>query len=637
LIEDDDILPVLREENTGQYKVGTGGRTVLSMPGEPWPKFLPGWTPCFVYAGLAPIYVLELGHITGQRAVWFLDETMAYIGGDPDVLPPATKALLATTATLLAQRVWAAMFDIPVQSNPAASGFFRLNDASRAYIMSYHQAGASANPVDVASMLDAPHRRFAVSTSSGPVMLDSSHLRDTLKRRIAQENIRMCCDGALQFPSPVDGRELRTEHGLYLDDNVWAYYVVDERHAYSFFVVACESNFRTVALYFPRDKLTLCLDDFHRSIVSDRAKDLTDRIYEHLGCYGGLLQTYLASPTTGVVHVLRGLPVMHIGHTMWNDMAGITHLVNAVPPEKLPEFAVFDARHRPEIYGPLDTIFPELRGLVRRYEKSFTSYVAEAYSRGLCLLKATTEYVPRATGARILAACAAAPQNAADLAAIAAQRDIGGLAVYVNMRVENRTLSDPAAFGETLVDLFAEQRCAVTLIIDGHNRREHSNPDWMYASVGETLAARAPISIEREIVERMRTRAAGTGVTIVSTVGSTVAQSLLWCSSTNFFIATWGAALAKCCWVCNKPGLVLSNRMNLLNRNDLYIYSSPDFNEDPAPVRFIDVSAIIDAPDAPAQSPAFQPYSENFDVDPSALRRTVYGMIEDFGDSNRLG
>jgi hypothetical protein len=276
----------------------------------------------------------------------------------------------------------------------------------------------------------------------------------------------------------------------------------------------------------------------------------------------------------------------------------------------------------------LERIFPEADGLVVRYDRSFNQCIRDFYTGKFRLIKATTDYVTRSAGERILAAAETAPENQVVRAAADAARAAGDLIVYVNMRVENRTMVDPADFCEALVDLFASLEQPATLVIDGHDRRRHDDPLWLYASVGEHAAKRDPISVEREIAERMRIRAAGTCVTVVSTIGSTIAQSLLWCRSAHFFVATWGAALAKCRWVCNKPGLVLSSRVNLTSTGDLLIYSSEQYNENPAPIRFIDPSAVTDAPGVAQILEMPGSFYVNFDVDMKAVQDVIFEMIE---------
>jgi hypothetical protein len=74
---------------------------------------------------------------------------------------------------------------------------------------------------------------------------------------------------------------------------------------------------------------------------------------------------------------------------------------------------------------------------------------------------------------------------------------------------------------------------------------------------------------------------------------------LFWSRHARYFVAIWGAGLAKYRWLTNRPGLVVSSRWNLLHREDLHIYDSADYMEDPAPIEFIDAGLVHDMPDAP--------------------------------------
>ena len=69
---------------------------------------------------------------------------------------------------------------------------------------------------------------------------------------------------------------------------------------------------------------------------------------------------------------------------------------------------------------------------------------------------------------------------------------------------------------------------------------------------------------------------------------------MIWCSEAHFFVAPWGAALAKYRWVCNTPGLTTVGAWNLQHRSDLAIYHHPDAMENPTPLAFNAPDAVVD-------------------------------------------
>ena len=95
------------EHSGGYWRVRTGAETVpLRMAGQPVAALVPGWQAKFVYAGFAPIYLLELAHDNGDRATWFLDATMNRLGGELEELPAETRSLLSQKYLEVSQAPW---------------------------------------------------------------------------------------------------------------------------------------------------------------------------------------------------------------------------------------------------------------------------------------------------------------------------------------------------------------------------------------------------------------------------------------------------------------------------------------------------------------------------------------------------
>jgi hypothetical protein len=122
------------------------------------------------------------------------------------------------------------------------------------------------------------------------------------------------------------------------------------------------------------------------------------------------------------------------------------------------------------------------------------------------------------------------------------------------------------------------------------------------------------IIAELTIVMKLRqTYSQDDSVRFVSTVGSPLATSIYWILQSQFFIAPWGAALAKYRWVCNKPGFVVTNRFNISGpTGDLGIYHEPEFMENPSPMKIIPLDGVLEVPGSSG-------FYANFSIDPAAL------------------
>ena len=75
----------------------------------------------------------------------------------------------------------------------------------------------------------------------------------------------------------------------------------------------------------------------------------------------------------------------------------------------------------------------------------------------------------------------------------------------------------------------------------------------------------------------------------------------------------------------------MSNKMNLLLRHDLHIYDSPEFQENPSPILYIDPTSVEDCPEAPV---LFLPSNSvpgsyaNFHVDCAKLLPQIECLLE---------
>jgi len=324
---------------------------------------------------------------------------------------------------------------------------------------------------------------------------------------------------------------------------------------------------------------------------------------------------------------------MHLGHVLWNDISGIASLVTSVPEQQLPQFLVFDSSASPEMYGPLDDIFPEIRGKVVRHTGTLHAAIPSFYRDRVLLIKATGMQVTRFVRERIISRFLKNPTNAACVAACRTKVDRGDPIVILGLRTENRTLTDLSGFCERLLDFLIKTYARMTIVIDGHNSR-YGSTDQCYLSHGEFSTDKS-VKIELGIVSVLQQRAAATGIHVVSTIGLPLANSLIWGIHSDVFITPWGAGLAKYRWICNKPGLVLTSRWNLQNLGGFRIYDDPRCLEDSAPMEFIDPTAVQDRPEAPLLVPLGKdhiPSIMNFDLDEQAVFKAVTGLLRRYAD-----
>lgn len=594
--------------------------------------YVPGWTPTVAYFGLAPLVILCFRHDDGNLATWYLDENLNRLCGSVLEMPLDTRRILTEASCTLFDGLWKKILETPVTValDDREDAFFHLPEGSRAELLGLFlgsfDTGTRYVSVDEMSpghpgsqVIDFGSRRQPFQGGYLHALLDSGALQ--------QQSLAFIEQGHMTFPSPIDGRPMIVRHALIMHGVIYAYRAVDEGTGTVMFLIAGEIYFRITGIFIPEGRVFVGFNpDAMRAQMPEMFREFFARIMQH----GNLLAPYFASETTQPVHAWRGVAGMHIGHVLWNDISGIGSIVSSVPKAKLPRFMVFDAQHEPEMYGPLDAIFPELLDLVDRRTGSLMEAIPSFYANGQTLIRSSSMKVTADVRTRILATIR--PLGPSSPASICRKARIDSIPVIMfGVRVENRTIVDLKSFCITMVRHLANSLGRAVLVVDGHNSRIGSQDDFI-RSHGEREASRSPIMIERDLVTAMREAAEGTGVEIVDAIGLPITESLACGHEADALIAIWGAGLAKYRWVCNIPGLLLTNRWNLSHLGDRFIYHNPDSMENPTPLVFIPEDAVEDMPDAELVvrlGEGFIPSICNFRIDEAKAMAAIDVMLHD--------
>ncbi len=590
----------------------------------------PGWQVNRVQTRLAPVIVLELLHEEGHAGIWYVDRHANYLGNNAGQLAGAFREALRASCAALFDQLWDRVILAPVLSpGPDLAWLLDCNPGTRGDLLAFHLA-AEGDRRSLGWLLTdtlPPAMRYTVPAADGRLLvLDPEHTRSLCQQFLRSELFRLVDLGTMSWPSPVDGRRLEVPaRALYLDDHCFAYQVHDERHGLTFYVFAMAGFFRTFAVYFPAADLVVARDEGHMATARPYCERARARLLQHAAQFGADLVGALERPDGEVVHAFRGFPAIHLGHFVWQDLSGVSYLVDAFPPERLPRFYVFESHRHPELYGPIDEIFPELAGKVVRLDDTLNAHVGTFYRERQRVMKSTGISVPAQVGTRIIASLRRSERWAA-VAARAAAAAAAGPVVLVGLRIGNRTVDDMQGFAHALIGMLEGELGTLTVVVDGHNSAG-DDPGATYASFGDNFSGGTTF-LQREVgITAFLARAfAGSGVTIVDNIGRPIPESVLWCSRADFFVAPWGAALAKYRWVCNTPGLTTVGRWNLEHRHDLSIYHHPGAMENPTPLLFNAVEAVEDLAGTEAGADAQD--RSNYRLDQAMVFEQVRGLIE---------
>lgn len=615
---DDASDPVVLQD--GAFCLRLHDRTLpLRMGGAPIESFLSGWRPTFVYAGFAPFAIMQFTSDSGETAAWIVDGDGNRLGGGlKELATDARDALRAAAAPRVARLVDTLLRDPEPSLDPQDRAFLRLPETFRLDIGNL--CAATALP---------PVRRVVLSAApdgwDDAWGLNRGHVEAILSTPFGERLLQSTEDGMLSWPSPVDGRTLRVQGSLCSDDFRFAYRLADPVHGVVCYPIVSHHHSETLGLYVPALGRLLAIDERRRFLLEVYLPNLETWLALLLCRFGAAIERYVRAGASHMASIMRSAPHVHLGHQLWNELSGIDKFLRSAAGPHLPKWIV--PGPETEIWGAVDQLFPRLAGQVDRSASNSNAAIAASYETGACLVRITGEYVFADMRASLQRIVEADPVFGETRQVIESRARPDAPVVLLGLRVENRTMVDLLEFCEELLERVAEAFPGAILVLDGHNSVHDGQ---VIMSFGEACARRSPSEVERQIAGHLRRLQVGRDITVVDTLGAPIRTSLAWCRQADCFFSVWGASLSKYRWACNKPGLVVTSRWNLVNRTDIHIYDSPDFMETPSELRFVDPALVEDDPKAAllVDVGPGQPLYFNFAVEHGKLIWQILRLID---------
>ncbi len=620
--------PVLRQGDTWCVSRGAGELIPITQSGRPV-EHLGGWRPTCLLAEVGPLNILELRHEDGQTAVWYLNADGSFRTNVLANIPETEGIAFAAAAMPLLRQAWEQLVVAPVPNlAPGVVDIMRLGVPTVRTIVELAKQPAYPaatpvrldNPADVALLVG--DLKFSTSGISQPIVTE------LFKRDFLRDAIRAASFGRLMLPSPFDGRSLASDIAYPLTSMTIAYKFNDAVRGVTFYAIASLWCSTLVAYYFPAMRLMLFGNLRDLNYLREVIGQPVDRaIFEHVVQFGPELPAYLAAPRRLVTYVYFQ---QHLGHHLWNELSGLHTMVTELPRETLPDVLMISGT-RSEMYGHVDKLLPELVGKVHRMAMTREVMTRWVYANARCLFNPTGEFVSADLARRIIELSDSDPVLNDAKAEATRLKAEGFVIVMLGLRVENRTVVDPAAFFTEVTQILREQCGRVAVVLDGHNSdAEHGG---MYPSHAENLASQSPAEVEHAVVNYVReVFGDDPNVVVLSTVGAPVSASVFWCRRSAFFVTPWGAGLAKYRWICNRRGLVVAGQrfFRFAGERNVHLYDLPQYMEAPTPLDFISPDEVTDDPDAPLLiGLTSDPNRVNYRVKPEALRQRLVKLIEE--------
>ncbi len=613
-------LPLDRRDGGIVVTMPDGKQHVVTREGSADLKLAAAWSVEGVFAGSASFYVLALVREDGERAAWYLNARFEYVGNTPAALQDAYRASLRAAILGYVGAVWQGLVCAPRPIfDPAGWMLSGMESGLRSALIREESPDPSFAATEV--VLEALDDLLATEQEAGSLrrLHSSGSIRQIFQRDCSEFLTDALRGGRIVLASPFGGAPQEVQGGLILGSFTIAYRFADAAAGHAFYAVTSLWRCDLVALYFPELRVAIFRDDWSRRMLNQSlGQTLQPAILSHCAEHAPALAAYLAHPDKQLVAMLYQ---PHLGHHLWNELTGLDALVRDLPAKKLPPVYVLNAIET-EMYGPIDALFPALRGRVDRSLDNYDALACHAYANALCPLRLTSNFISRGLATQIIAHNESDPTLAPDRVRHVALLQARYHLVLLGLRVENRTLADQEAFFADVMTMCVEELGRVAFVIDGHNMRD----GVAFRSHGEQASDTVAIAEERRIVELFAYRFRGdASVQVVDIIGAPLRASIFWCNRAAFFVTPWGAGLAKYRWVCNRPGIVVAGRRFLqrAGATTIHLYDAPRNMGAPTRMLINTPDAAEDEPERSALVPVTDANRVNFRVDRDAVRLMV--------------
>ncbi len=286
---------------------------------------------------------------------------------------------------------------------PVIKDFLRLDHHTKVTLLRLTDTFLLAAPELLPVQEDPAVTSVVVRGNYRPACLRHKHISAALNTNLQKALLKSARMGHVTFEisSPVSGRPIKAQASLCFDDYHFAYRFVETETGLVFYIIAGYEVSQIYGMYIAQNNIMLCLDR-HLELGRLFAEHLPFWLPEHLARHGLEFAEYLGRPIECITSALRAPPWTHIGHQLWNELTGIDRFLKQVESTERVEWAVPDGRRPVEFYGPIDDLFPRLRGLVRRGFSDADDVIRYAYANSRFVVRITDDFVSENLRGRVL-------------------------------------------------------------------------------------------------------------------------------------------------------------------------------------------------------------------------------------------
>jgi hypothetical protein len=348
------------------------------------------------------------------------------------------------------------------------------------------------------------------------------------------------------------------------------------------------------AFAFPQEGVVL----YFKSLISGpELKERISQLLSVMSSHAAALQAHLEVAPEEQSVAAAELRAPHFGHYVWNALSAWGHLL----PHHGGKIDFFVSWRENRFIGPATGLYEEVSDKELLLLKDESDLV-----RMICERKAfvvfpkdshVTEELTRRVAGYARRICPEGPLQSIDRL----RRECQVIALFA-IRIGNRAwLNQESGFVE-LARAIASRVGTAGFIIDGMNKDTTKGWTHSFMSLADELKLAAPIA-----------SAIGAFAPCITTLGASMAESLVASEVCDFYVAPAGSGLAKYKWLANKPGVLISNSTVLDRRNDRgwAIRVFERYRDGIVGSRFVATSAVADVEAADRPGP---PHA-NFELD----------------------
>lgn len=417
----------------------------------------------------------------------------------------------------------------------------------------------------------------------------------------------------------LDGEIYTSSHGIVINISSLAYplwsksgdlcLIIEGGHRGAWYILFME---KTQKVYYTKQASLLFSGPFHP----------IKALINHLIDFGVQIENYMNQSSKPKKYGIVGGNA-HIGHSLWNYVSAIQRISDKKIANNLNEIIVVNGENS-EPWISVEEIIEDYNGIVNRKlnHKAVAEYVYQVNSFPIRL---TDDYIKANSIEKIIS-------KAKSRCSQITNRTNNELRVVLGLRVENRTWTNQADGLVQIAKFLAQRFENLTLIIDGHDLITTTGK--VYRSALESND-HGVVEIEKKLVFNVQNALKETNVRVIDAVAMSLECSIAWIISSDFFIAPWGAGLAKYKWVANLPGVVFTSKLNMQYKGERYLYENPQIREDATSCIYVDELYLTDEEDTPSlvSVPGVKSGHSraNFYVDPKGIDIAIEKVLTQIG------